>query len=64
MMRFVALLFGAAALYGTAMADTSRPVLIELFANQNCPACPKAHRTMQQIEEERDDGLSLTRDVN
>lgn len=64
MMRFFALLFSAAALYGTAMADTSRPVLIELFANQNCPACPKAHRTMQQIEKERDDVLILTWTVN
>lgn len=46
------------------MADISRPVLVELFANQNCPACPKAHRTMKQIQEERDDVLILTWTVN
>lgn len=46
------------------MADTSRPVLVELFANQNCPACPKAHRTMKQIQDERDDVLILTWTVN
>ncbi|MEL6665986.1 MAG: DUF1223 domain-containing protein [Pseudomonadota bacterium] len=64
MTRVFALLALAASAFGSASAETDRPVLIELFANQNCPACPKAHRTMKQIEEERDDVLILTWTVN
>ena len=64
MIRVFALLALAASAFGSASAETDRPVLIELFANQNCPACPKAHRTMKQIEEERDDVLILTWTVN
>ena len=60
MIRVFALLALAAFAFGSASAETDRPVLIELFANQNCPACPKAHRTMKQIEAERDDVLILT----
>ncbi|MEM6557186.1 MAG: DUF1223 domain-containing protein [Pseudomonadota bacterium] len=58
---FFALCFG---MMGSALAEAERPVLVELFANQNCPACPKAHRTMKQINEERDDVLILTWTVN
>lgn len=64
MIRVFALLALAASAFGSASADADRPVLIELFANQNCPACPKAHRTMKQVEAERDDVLILTWTVN
>ncbi len=64
MIRVFALLALAVTAFGSASAETDRPVLIELFANQNCPACPKAHRTMKQIEAERDDVLILTWTVN
>lgn len=64
MIRFCALFLSAVSVLGTAAADASRPVLVELFANQNCPACPKAHRTMRQINEERDDVFILTWTVN
>ena len=64
MTRFLALFALSLSMMGTAMADQSRPVLVELFANQNCPACPKAHRTMKQIEAERDDVFILTWTVN
>lgn len=64
MTRFFALLALGVSMFGTAMAEAERPVLVELFANQNCPACPKAHRTMKQIEAERDDIFILTWTVN
>lgn len=64
MMRFLALLLGLTMAIGSAQAAPDRPVLVELFANQNCPACPKAHRTMKQIEAERDDVFILTWTVN
>lgn len=64
MMRFFALILFTMSLLGTAAAESERPVLVELFANQNCPACPKAHRTMRQINEERDDIFILTWTVN
>jgi len=64
MMRFFALLAFLGLMIGSAQADADRPVLIELFANQNCPACPKAHRTMQTINEQREDVLILTWTVN
>ncbi|MEL6416813.1 MAG: DUF1223 domain-containing protein [Pseudomonadota bacterium] len=64
MIRVLAFLALAVSAFGAASAETDRPVLIELFANQNCPACPKAHRTMKQIEAERDDVLILTWTVN
>ncbi|MEO1188449.1 MAG: DUF1223 domain-containing protein [Pseudomonadota bacterium] len=64
MMRFFAFFAIAISMMGSAFAEANRPVLVELFANQNCPACPKAHRTMKQIDEERDDILILTWTVN
>lgn len=64
MMRFFAFFAIAIWMTGSAFAEAKRPVLVELFANQNCPACPKAHRTMKQINEERDDILILTWTVN
>ena len=64
MTRFFALFALSLSMMGSAQADQSRSVLVELFANQNCPACPKAHRTMKQIEAERDDVFILTWTVN
>lgn len=64
MTRFLALFLCVTSMAAHAFAEADRPVLIELFANQNCPACPKAHRTMQQISEERDDVFILTWTVN
>lgn len=64
MMRFFALFAMSLWMMGSAFAEADRPVLVELFANQNCPACPKAHRTMNQIKDERDDVLILTWTVN
>lgn len=37
-------------LLASADARPGRPVLIELFASQNCTACPKAHRTLQSVQ--------------
>lgn len=45
-----------------AMAEL--PVLIELFASQNCRACPKAHKTLKEVEAARDDVLILTWSVD
>ncbi|MEM1086657.1 MAG: DUF1223 domain-containing protein [Pseudomonadota bacterium] len=43
------------------VADAStQPVLVELFANQNCPACPRAHKTMREITAAQKDVLVLT----
>lgn len=64
MLRFFALILFTSSVFGSAVAESDRPVLVELFANQNCPACPKAHRTMQQMSEERDDIFILTWTVN
>lgn len=64
MIRLFAFFVIAVSMMGSAFADANRPVLVELFANQNCPACPKAHRTMTQINKERDDVLILTWVVN
>ncbi len=64
MMRFFAPVLLAISLLGSAAAEADRPVLVELFANQNCPACPKAHRTMKQMSAERDDIFVLTWTVN
>ncbi|MCF6328244.1 MAG: DUF1223 domain-containing protein [Henriciella sp.] len=64
MIRFFALfawLF--AALAPSALADEN-PIVIELFASQNCPACPKAHRTLRSVEAENDDVLVLTWSVD
>lgn len=64
MIRLFALLASCAAMIGSAFAQQSRPVLVELFASQNCPACPKAHRTLQALTETRDDIFVLTWSVD
>lgn len=40
------------------------PALIELFSSQNCPACPKAHKTLKAVNAARDDVLILTWSVD
>ena len=64
MHRFLALFAFALAGPVAALAQDARPVLIELFASQNCPACPKAHKTMQELTAERDDIFVLTWSVD
>ncbi len=48
----------------TPPAMAEGPVLVELFASQNCRACPKAHRTLKAVEAEREDLLVLTWSVD
>ena len=45
-------------------AQAESPTLIELFASQNCRACPKAHKTLKAVDEARDDVLILTWSVD
>lgn len=45
-------------------ASAEAPVLVELFASQNCRTCPKAHRTLKAVQAERDDLLILTWSVD
>ena len=47
-----------------APAFAEGPVLVELFASQNCRACPKAHKTLKAVNAERDDLLVLTWSVD
>lgn len=64
MIRIFALLaWLALALTPSVYADEN-PVLIELFASQNCPACPKAHRTLKSVKADNDDVLILTWSVD
>jgi hypothetical protein len=49
----------------SAPAIAERPVLVELFASQNCTACPKAHQTLKEVEADHlDDVLILTWSVD
>ena len=58
-------LLGLALLSPAAYAQaTKQTVLVELFASQNCPACPRAHRTMREIAAEKPEALILTWSVN
>ncbi|MEL6474329.1 MAG: DUF1223 domain-containing protein [Pseudomonadota bacterium] len=43
---------------------TAAPVVVEVFANQNCGACPKAHENMATLEATRDDVLIVTWSVD
>lgn len=64
MKRFLALFVWFASFAAApALADKS-PVLIELFASQNCQACPKAHRTLQSVAADNQDVLILTWSVD
>ncbi len=42
---------------------TADPVLVEVFASQNCPACPQAHKVMDGVSKQ-DDVLVLTWSVD
>lgn len=61
MIRLLSLLLCAFALAGPA---TAQRIVVELFANQNCKACPKAHKTLAEVEAEREDVLILTWSVD
>lgn len=64
MTRFLALfLCLLPAAIAPANADES-PVVVELFASQNCQACPKAHRTLSRVSKENEDVLILTWSVD
>lgn len=43
---------------GPAAAER-QPVLIELFASQNCNACPAAHRTLKAVQAEQGDNVMV-----
>lgn len=69
MIRFLALfgfVFGGFSVAANAdnMSNAARPVVVELFASQNCPACPKAHRTLRDVANTNDDVLVLTWSVD
>ncbi len=52
------------ALVAIALPVSAQPILVELFASQNCPACPRAHQTLHEVREQRDDVLILTWSVD
>lgn len=58
---FAALISLAAA---TALPAAAEPIVVEVFASQNCAACPKAHANMAELEAARDDVLILTWSVD
>ena len=60
MKRFLACVL---ALIMPALPAAAEPVVVELFASQNCPACPKAFRTLKSAAE-KDDILVLTWSVD
>jgi hypothetical protein len=68
MIRFLALfVLWFIGLSGAVTADDTKPaqpVLVELFASQNCPACPKAHRTLRSVADENADVVVLTWSVD
>lgn len=47
----------------SALPATAEPVVVELFASQNCPACPKAFKTLKAAAKD-DDILVLTWSVD
>ncbi|MEM9054569.1 MAG: DUF1223 domain-containing protein, partial [Pseudomonadota bacterium] len=63
MIRYLAFFVSLLTLFAPAVfaeTEEGKPVLVELFANQNCPACPQAHKTMREVDASRDDVLILT----
>lgn len=42
----------------------AEPVVVEVFASQNCAACPKAHANMAAVMDTRDDVLVMTWSVD
>lgn len=63
MKRLFAFLALSAALIAPAGLAQS-PVLVELFASHNCRACPKANKTLKQVDAERSDVFILTWSVD
>ncbi|MEL6567478.1 MAG: DUF1223 domain-containing protein [Pseudomonadota bacterium] len=53
-----------AAFIAAALPVSAEPILVELFASQNCAACPKAHDTLSEVNDQRDDVLILTWSVD
>ncbi len=64
MIRVFALFAWFSVLFAPAALADGPPVLIELFASQNCPSCPQAHRTLKAVAQENDDVLVLTWSVD
>lgn len=64
MIRFFTFFAYMGLLFAPSMAADENPVVIELFASQNCPACPKAHRTLRSVVAEEEDVLVLTWSVD
>lgn len=60
MKKLAALLFPVMMLAAPVQAD---PVVVELFASHNCPACPKAFKTLNRVSE-NEDVLVLTWSVD
>ncbi|MEZ5953728.1 MAG: DUF1223 domain-containing protein [Hyphomonas sp.] len=52
----------AALLAPAALAQS--PVLVELFASHNCRACPKANKTLHEVDADREDVFILTWSVD
>ncbi|WP_084398506.1 DUF1223 domain-containing protein [Henriciella aquimarina] len=52
-MRYILVFLASLAATGL-QAVAEPPVLIELFASQNCNACPKAHKTLKAVEAEHE----------
>lgn len=47
--------------YGSVFSASAKtPVLVELFATDNCLACPKAYKTLREVELERADVFVIT----
>lgn len=64
MAAMIRLFASLAVLCTSALPASAEPILVELFASQNCAACPPAHKTLHQVREERDDVLILTWSVD
>jgi len=64
MIRFLALFAWLAIAFAPSALADENPVVIELFASQNCPACPKAHRTLRSVAQDNQDVLVLTWSVD
>ena len=56
--------FAALSSLAAPAAFAQSPVLIELFASQNCRTCPKAHKVLKEVDATRDDVLILTWSVD
>ena len=64
MVRMIRSLFLSLTVAAMGLPALAQPILVELFASHNCQACPKAHATMTELVQERDDVLVLTWSVD